>query len=228
MKTFYVLDFDRCLGNTDAVQALLETVITTELGITTDTFRAARAAMEATGKTFTTIQHVHQLIDESGGRKTWEDIRQQLITMASTVDLLMPYARDLLRLLDEKQLPYGIITYGVEEAWQLTKLEIAGLLDVPHLVTKIETKGELLTGWKQSDGSFIVPPALTKKFDPFVADEIVLVDDKARSFWNIPDGVRGVHVIARGGNKLPAQQGDIPPHVTDVTGIDGVISLLFS
>lgn len=227
MNTFYVLDFDRCLGNTDAIQTLLETVITTELGVTTDTLRAARSAMEAKGQTFTTIQHVHRLIEESGSRKTWEDIRNQLIKMAPTVDLLLPYARDLLRLLDEKQLPHGIITYGVEEAWQLTKLEIAGLLDIPHLVTKIETKGELLAGWQQPDGSFIVPPALTKQFKPFLADEIVLVDDKARSFWNIPNGVRGVHVIARGGNKLPSQQGNVPPQVTDVTGIDGVIALLF-
>lgn len=227
MKTFYILDFDRCLGNTDAIQMLLEKVMTTEFNIPTDTFREARAAMEGVGKTFTTIRHIHELLNATSSTKTWEDIRLRLVTAAQSVDLLLPDARTLLSILDERQLPYGIITYGVEEPWQLTKLEIAGLLDVPHLVTKIETKGELLTGWKQPDETFMIPPALTRRFEPLTVEEVVLVDDKARSFWNIPDGVRGIHVVAPGGNHLPAQQGDIPSSVTDVTGLGGAIQALF-
>ncbi|HEY5695288.1 MAG TPA: hypothetical protein VIQ80_00465, partial [Candidatus Saccharimonadales bacterium] len=119
------------------------------------------------------------------------------------------------------------ITYGVEEAWQLTKLELAGLLDVPHLITHIEAKGELLTGWKQADGSFIVPPALTADFTPLRVQQLIFLDDKAKSFRGIPEGVRGVHIVAPGGNTLPAQQGDLPAGVTSVTGIPGAIELLF-
>lgn len=228
MNTFYILDFDRCLGNTDAIQTLLEKVITSKLHISTESFAAARVQMESEAKTFTTIQHIHLLLKQSGDRITWEDLREALIEAAHDVDLLSPFARDLLAKLDENDLPYGIITYGAEEAWQLTKLEIAGLLGVPHLVTKIETKGELLMGWQQPDGTFSIPPALSKDFVPQIVNEIILVDDKAKSFWNIPDGVHGVHVIAPSGNTLPAQQGSVPASVTDVTGLDGVIKLLFS
>lgn len=228
MKTFFVLDFDRCLGNTNGIQQLLEEVIIAELGVATSSFQEARRAMESGGKTFTTIQHIHELIRQSGSEKTWDDLRNALIERSHGVDLLLPHARDFLARLNKENLSYGIITYGVEEAWQLTKLEIAGLLDVPHLVTHIETKSELLQGWKQRDGSFIVPPALLKDFQPMTVQEIVLVDDKARSFWGMPDGVHGIHVIAPGGNTLPSQQGEVPPGVTQVTGMDGALELLFS
>jgi len=226
--TFFVLDFDRCTGNTDGIQAVLEEVLQQETGISPETFHAARTRIEGEGKTFDTIRHVHMLLSETGSSVTWEHIRDKLIEKAKEVDLLLPHARELLDILKEKRLPHGIITYGVEEAWQLTKLEITGLLDIPHLVTHIEEKGKLLTGWKLDDGSFGIPPALNTGLVPPVVSKIIFLDDKAKSFWNIPEGVEGVHVVAPGGNTLPSQQGDTPTSVTEVTGIDGAIKLLFS
>jgi hypothetical protein len=226
--TFFVLDFDRCTGNTDGIQAVLEEVLEQETGISPGTFHAARTRIEGEGKTFDTIRHVHMLLAEANSPVKWEYIRDKLIEKAKAVDLLLPHARELIATLLERQLPHGIITYGVEEAWQLTKLEITGLLDVPHLVTHIEEKGKLLTGWKLSDGSFGIPPALNTGLVPPVVSRIIFLDDKAKSFWGIPEGVEGVHVIAPGGNNLPAQQGEVPASVTDVIGIDGAIKLLFS
>lgn len=226
--TFFVLDFDRCTGNTDGIQAVLEEVLQEETGISPDTFHAARTRIESEGKTFDTIRHVHMLLAEANSPVTWEHIREKLIEKAKSVDLLLPHARELIDILRERKLPHGIITYGVEEAWQLTKLEITGLLDVPHLVTRIEEKGKLLTGWKRDDGSFGIPPALNTGLVPPVVSRIVFLDDKAKSFWGIPEGVEGVHVVAPGGNTLPSQQGDVPASVTDVVGIDGAIKLLFS
>jgi hypothetical protein len=226
--TFFVLDFDRCTGNTDGIQAVLEEVLREETGILPDTFHAARTRIESEGKTFDTIRHVHMLLAEVNSPVTWEHIREKLIEKARSVDLLLPYARELIDILRERKLPHGIITYGVEEAWQLTKLEITGLLDVPHLVTRIEEKGKLLTGWKRDDGSFGIPPALNTGLVPPVVSRIIFLDDKAKSFWGIPEGVEGVHVVAPGGNTLPSQQGDVPASVTDVVGIEGAIKLLFS
>ncbi len=225
--TFFVLDFDRCTGDTDGIQAVLEAVLLRETGISPETFSAARTRIEGEGKTFDTIRHVHMLLKEANSQVKWEYIREKLIEAAREVDLLLPHTRELLAILAERQLPHGIITYGVEEAWQLTKLEITGLLDIPHLVTHTEEKGKLLTGWKLDDGSFGIPPALDAGLVPPKVSRIIFLDDKAKSFWGIPEGVEGVHVIAPGGNKLPAQQGDTPESVAAVTGIDGAIKLLF-
>ncbi len=222
--TFFVLDFDRCLGDTNGIQAVLEEVILRETGIQPEKLHAIRTRVEASGQTFATIRHTRQLLEDGGSPVTWMHIRQRLVEAARGRELLLPHARELLGILRGRDIPHGIITYGVEETWQLTKLELAGLLDVPHLVTKIEEKGKLLTGWKQENGRFVIPQALAEGLE---VGEIVFLDDKAKSFWGIPDGVRGVHVVAPGGNVLPAQQGEVPPQVTDVTGIDGAVRLLF-
>lgn len=226
-STFFVLDFDRCLGNTVLFQQILETVLI-DAGVSADMFAAARTRIEKEGKTFDTIRHAHEVLEEADSSYTWAEIKKEFLTRAHEQDALLPYARELLQILDERSLPYGIVTYGVEEAWQLIKLEAAKLLYVPHLVTHIEEKGKLLTGWKQPDGSFLIPPALTQDFETLQVNEVILVDDKAKSFWGTPEGVRGVHVVAPGGNLLPAQQGEIPPNTTDVTGLDGAIHLLFN
>lgn len=224
--TFFVLDFDRCLGNTVLFQEILQEILA-EVGVSAEAFAAARTRIEQGGKTFDTIRHTHQLLEESGSTSTWADIKAEFLRRAHEREALLPHARELLQILDERSLPYGIVTYGVEEAWQLIKLEAAKLLYVPHLVTHIEEKGQLLTGWKQSDGSFLIPPALTQDFETIRVNEIILVDDKAKSFWGTPEGVRGVHVVAPGGNPLPSQQGEVPPNTTNVTGLDGAIRLLF-
>lgn len=225
--TFFVLDFDRCLGDTDGIQVLLEQVLQKEAGIEPEQLRTIRTQIESTGRTFATIHYVHELLSAAGSSVTWPHIREKLVQAAHEADLLLPHARQLLDILREREIWHGIITYGVEEAWQLIKLEIAGLLEVPHLVTHIEEKSKLLQGWKQEDGRFAIPPALGIGDEPIKADELVFIDDKVKSFWGVPDGVRGVHVVAPGGNRLPAQQGEVPESVTDVTGIHGAIELLF-
>lgn len=224
--TFFVLDFDRCIGNTNEFQVVLEEVLT-GAGFSVESFRKIRERIEGTGRTFDTIHQVRLMLETTNSDYSWGDIRQRLIDKSQAKDMLLPYARELLAILDDYQLPYGIITYGVEEAWQLIKLEGAHLLNVPHLITHIEEKGKLLTGWKHHNDLFSIPPALTKNFEQINVSKLVFLDDKAKSFWGIPSGVEGIHVISPQGNKLLAQQGDVPEHVTDVIGIDGAIQLLF-
>ena len=223
--TYFVLDFDRCLGDTDGIQEVLEQVLQREAGIAPERLRSIRTEVEGSGRTFETIRHVHELLETAGSSSTWFYIRRKFLEAARDADLLLPGAQDLLDILQQKEIPHGIITYGMEETWQLTKLEAAGLLGVPHLVTHIEEKSILLEGWKHGE-KFIIPPALDVS-GSVTASELVFIDDKAKSFWGVPAGVRGVHVIAPGGNHLPAQQGEVPDSVMDVTGIQGAIELLF-
>ncbi|HSW77908.1 MAG TPA: hypothetical protein VLG36_03860 [Candidatus Chromulinivoraceae bacterium] len=226
-NTFFVLDFDRCLGNTVLFQQILEGVLA-ETGVSASTFATARNRIEAEGKTFDTIRHTHQLLEQAGSSSSWTEVKKEFLYRAKRQDALLPYARELLQILDERSLAYGIVTYGVEEAWQLIKLEAAKLLYVPHLVTHIEEKGELLTGWKKDDGSFLIPPVLTQNFEALHVQEVFLLDDKAKSFWGTPEGVHGIHVVAPGGNPLPSQQGDVPQNVVDVIGLNGAIDRLFN
>lgn len=224
-NTFFVLDFDRCLGNTDRFHEILEQVIADEELLTPEEMQTGRRLIEQVGKSFDTISFIRKSLKERGSSMSWLDIQRRFIERVKGEDVHQPFANELLAILDDKQIPYGIVTYG-GESWQLAKLEAAGFLQIPHIVTNIKEKGELLSGWKHG-AHFIIPPALTKDFQPLAVEKIVFLDDKAVSFQDIPEGVMGVHIQDPSGEVLPSQAGVLPPSVTSVVGLKGAIDFLF-
>jgi hypothetical protein len=226
-STFFMLDFDRTLGNTDKFSEVLEKVIEEETNLTADFLRHAELQAEANGESFDTIQYLRNYLKETNNPLSWSDLERTFIIRAQQEDTLEVGAAKLLRILDEKNIRFGIITYG-NEAWQLAKIEGANLLDVPRVVTRIKEKGNILTGWKQETGEFLIPPLLTKEFKPLLVTTIVFLDDKAVSFTNMPEGVIGLRVRPPEGIKLLAQQGPLPAGIIEVEGIEGAIKLLFN
>jgi hypothetical protein len=85
-----------------------------------------------------------------------------------------------------------------------------------------------LTSWKQPDGTFRIPDELV--IDHInVAASLVLVDDKTASFMGIPEGVRGVHVLARGRRDFPLPQDEkLAKNIRQVKGMAGVMALIKS
>jgi hypothetical protein len=224
MSTYYVLDLDRTLADTQQLYRVLEIVLERDTTVNVHQLYEQRAAVEAQGGVFNTISYVKSLLVNSS--TSWQQVQRAFIVEAQNSEVLEPYAAELLQILDDRQLPYGILTFG-NEAWQLAKLEATGLIEVPHFVTQIKEKGRLLTGWKHSDGSFMIPPAMTRDFTPLAVDTVVFLDDKAVSFKDIPEGVRGVFVKSPTRELLPAQKGELPPSVATAIGLDGAIELLF-
>lgn len=224
--TFYLLDFDRTIANTDAFHILLKDILATHTSITKEEFNHIRAEVERTGNSFSTVKYVRHMLAERKSDKNWYELERLFIDAAHQEDTLQPYATELLTILKGKHIPYGILTYG-DEAWQLAKLEAAQLLSVPHLVTRIEQKGKILSGWKHANDRFVIPPALTEDFQPLAVRSIVFLDDKAKSFADLPGGVKGVYVQAVSGKILPSQKGLIPAGVTPVKGLLEAIKLLF-
>lgn len=227
MSVFYVLDLDRTLANTEKLYEVLSAVLIRDTNISMDMLNKERGEVEARGESFKLINSLAGLLQSHNSEIDWLQVEQAFIREAHrTEGVLEPYAAQLLKLLDSKQLPYGIITYG-NEAWQLAKLEAAGLLNVPHVVTRIKEKGRLLAGWRQEDGSFIIPPAMTHDFNPLTVDSIIFLDDKAVSFKDIPEGVHGVYVRSSTRELLESQKGSLPQDVDTVYGLDGALQLLF-
>lgn len=226
VETFYILDLDRCLVDTDKLQDLLEEIIEQQTPVTSQQIYEARQATEQAGGTFDTYKYVHQAFRDMSITTTWYDLQQLFIEEAKRHDVLMPYARELFAVLNEKHALYGFVTYGVE-AWQLAKLEASGLVDVPCEVTGIKEKSVLLSGWKHGGDYFTIPPALSPGADTVVARSLVFLDDKAISFKGLPDGVRGIRVRPAGKPLLVSQAGPLPPEVTEVEGLQGAIRLLF-
>lgn len=226
MSTFYILDLDRTLANTEKLYTVLDTVLERDTNIKPSQLYEERATAEAEGHSFSVVGRLRQLLSEDSNEVDWPQVQQAFIAEARRADMFEPHAAELLHILDERELPYGIITYG-NETWQIAKIEASGLKEVPHLVTRIKEKGQLLAGWKHSENLFVIPPAMTRNFKPLIVDSLVFLDDKAVSFKNIPTGVRGVFVRSPIRKLLPSQQGVLPPGVEIVSGLGGAIELLF-
>lgn len=226
VEVFYVIDFDFCLGDTNKLYTQFEAIIKEYTPLSVRALAAAREAAERTGQTFDMFHYVRRALDEQGSSISWQQLQRAYINGARKRDMLEPYAHDLLAILDERKLPYGIVTYGIE-AWQLAKLEACGLSHVPCEVTNIKEKGVLLSGWKRDRDFFAIPPGLSGGAPGIIARSLVFLDDKAVSFRGIPDGVRGIRVRPSDRPLLSSQMGTLPSSVVEVEGLRGAIRYLF-
>ena len=95
-------------------------------------------------------------------------------------------AQKFIAKLDEKKLPFVIITYG-DPVWQTMKLELGGLIGRAHTICDIPEKSELLASWHIGDG-FKIPTSQ----GIFNAESVTLVDDKAVAFLGLPNKVTGI------------------------------------
>jgi hypothetical protein len=224
IDTYFVLDLDRCICNTEKLHVILESVIEDDLLISANDLRRAKIETEGNGHSFDTISYIRKVLKDNKSNINWQDIQRGFITRAQNENVLNPFASELLTILDKNKIPHGIVTYG-GEAWQLAKLEAANLLAIPRVITSIKEKGKLLSGWRQGD-YFVIPPVLTRDFEPLIVSSIVFLDDKLISFRDMPLGVRGIHVLPFDHSPL-LSSGDLPKSVSSVVGIKGAIDLLF-
>jgi len=227
VETFYILDLDRCLVNTDRLQALLQRIIERETPIGTGTLNEVREAYEAAGGSFDTASYMKDFFDSQSedGQELWNRIARLAIEESQGEDMLLPYAAELLARLRSENVAFGIVTYG-GNMWQETKIAASGLGEIPHIVTPIKEKGRLLTSWKQDDGSFILPGPLGGG-RVINAKTLVFIDDKPISFMGIPDGVKAICAITPGVTWPSSVLDALPPQVEIIQGLHDTIKLLF-
>lgn len=226
IERFFVLDFDRTLGNTVALyqlfQQIIESVVDNEAMRQLD---SARHLVEDRGESFDTIHYVREILDQAGKTDRWQTVVNEFMRRAALDDAcLEPGARRLLTYLDAHQYPYGIVTFGGEQ-WQQLKIKAVGLDAIPAIVTSTQDKGRLLGSWRQPDGWFEIPEVLTGGTTAVTATSLVLVDDNPLNFEDLPDGVTGFYV-----QNASTRNRDyiMTPRavVHEVEGLDEVITML--
>lgn len=227
VDTFYILDLDRCLVNTEKLQALLEQTIERELAIKPEEMNLARREYERMGGSFDTAGYVMGILDGRNvdGPSVWLEIKRIFIHEAQAVDMLEPYARELLAELSAANAHFGIVTFG-GDAWQLTKIAAAGLESIPHMVTHDQAKGRMIASWQRTDGSFLLPGQLAGRVT--IAQELFFVDDKPVSFYGIPSEVHAICAVAPGAAWPDEMLKKLPSNVSVTKGLHGAIELLFS
>lgn len=218
-KEFWAIDFDRCIGNVDALYGVFERLISEATdAVDVADLEEARAQVELAGGSFDVLAYVKQYIHDDAQYQALLQAYTQATEEVRSA-FINPGTLELFAYLESRSLPYGIVSYGHEE-WQRLKIAAAGLADLPCLILDHPQKGAVIASWQTSDG-FIVPEKLTTT-QGLTCERIVLVDDKAVSFSGLPDGARGYWV--RLADLIPSQMGTVPVSVTAVTSLFEVVT----
>lgn len=217
--TFFVLDFDRTLADSDKLLDVFIEVTNQYIDLPREQIEKIDTDVKAKGDSFDTASYVRDYLQAHHSREAWSRLEQQFIHESRSLNMLLPGADELLRFLDEHSLPYGVLTYG-NPLWQHLKLAASGFNHVRRIVTTQKFKGELIATWQQGDG-FVLP----EEFHHVQARQIILIDDKAQSFRGFPlMHARGFQVVDYT-KLLPAQSGAVPQNVAHVSSLTELVRI---
>ena len=214
VKTFYLIDLDRTLLDTDhASQALID-IVAAE-----DQAAAERVSshLQETAR-FGSQYSLHDSLGTVLGTE-WRD-RVEARFMAQreiNQSLLLPGARQILAFIESDRSTGGILTFGSLPG-QTMKIKAVGLDDVPYLVTQQPYKGRLIAEWHRSDGGFLLPAV----YGAVLADELILVDDRELSFDGLPEGALGYWVSEEVPSALDAVP--LPDRVRPMKNLEAVMN----
>ena len=215
-ETFYALDYDRTLLDTNEVVRRFEDFLSTKYPDVATLLDDERRNIEESGGSYDILSAMNRYISEEV-----DGLIESFVASEQNPELLFPGAKELLAAIDKAGHPWGILTYGGKE-WQSAKLRLAGLGDAQALIVDTKGKGERIASWRDRSGQYRLPRELGGR----TVAKIVIVDDKASEFAGLPsDGTAsGYRVRNASGNQLPSQMGELPANVVSVDGLTEIIA----
>lgn len=220
-NTFYIVDFDRTLADSDKLLQVFIEVTNQYIDIPLAQVKKIDDDVKSKGDSFDTATFVRDKLAAQGRAGEWDKLQQQFIHESRSLNMLLPGAARLLDFFDARDDRYGILTYG-NPLWQHLKLSASGFNRVPRIVTTNKHKGVLIASWLHGAGEFVLPG----EFGGGEVERIVLIDDKAASFEGFPGEPSHGYQVLDYASALPAQLGYVPATVTHVTTLHDVIELL--
>lgn len=233
---YVLLDFDRCIANTERLQSILEEVVSRHSFIKPRDMQMARRNSQQTAGSFDTASWLKQRLDEAGQPELWQKIANDFVAssleqnQSSDSEVLMPGARQLIDQLKARQIPYGFLTFGSYD-WQVTKLRAAGQANIPQMIVDKKEKGRFISSWQQDD-KFLLPIELSMINRSTLVKHLAFLDDKPDSFIGAPpienNNMCLIHVKDPSGSVVKSQRGNVPPGVTTVLGLAAAQEKLFN
>lgn len=221
LDTFYILDFDRTLADSDKLLEVFIAVANQYTNISYEQIRKIDADIKAKGDSFDTAKYVRDRLMNTDSLAQWHQLEKQFIHESRSLNMMLPGAIELLKFFDKRGEQYGILTYG-NPLWQHLKLSACGFNHIRRIVTTNKRKGALISSWQQGDGTFVLP----SEYGNWFAGRIVLVDDKAVSFEEFPSKPSSGYQVLDYASALPAQLGKVPGNVRHVTTLQEIAELL--
>jgi len=178
-STFYLLDLDRTLFNTEKAMDVMRGVVALHNSELAMALEQRFEEYTLLGESFS----ARDFIVETIGEEEMLKVEAKYHDVALGHDLLNPGAKELLEYIRTlERADVGILTYG-SPLGQTMKINAAtGLEGVPFSITGETYKGAQIAAWRQDDELYHLPDELGGA----VAKTIVFVDDKPFSFKGLP------------------------------------------
>ncbi len=201
---FFVVDFDRCVGNVDASFELLKTVLDKLRVFKSKDLQKARVQAESKNMSFDAIDYIMRLkpnIDLDLIKNTYMEMAKPIRStlLEDGADEFIEYLRS-----NKK---FCIMSYG-NECWQSLKIRAVGLFDVPVVLVKNKRKGSHIASWlNEMSEKFDIPGSCFNDGVGRVASNVVLVDDKAVAFEGLPSNATGY--LVQGSAKFGSNESEL-------------------
>jgi hypothetical protein len=197
VDTFVVLDLDRTLLLSDNLTAVLCKAMH-QHGVSLEEIEQVNAHIfKQMGTNFSGTAY----IKERYGEQMLADVMADTMAAAEAGELeeiLLPSGtRELLDLLDETTVPFGVLTFGEEKNQQFKIDLLRAMINrpedrLPATVTSEPSKSHWMHDtWEQEDGSFMIPVSFTNS-QAVVAQQLVTLDDKMVNLLSYDENVRGI------------------------------------
>lgn len=186
---FYVIDFDRCIGNVDASFELLKVVLDKLSIIKIKDIQKARLDAESNGLSFDAIDYVLK----TGSCVDLDAIKRTYIELAEPIKdkLLEEGAFEFIDYLKKTKKNFCIMSYG-NECWQSLKFKAVDITDKPLVLVKNKRKGSHIASWlNEMTDKFDIPGTCFVDGISRVARTVILIDDKAVAFEGLPGSATG-------------------------------------
>lgn len=220
-QEFVIVDFDRTLVDSDKLLEVFIEVAGEFVEIPAEQIEAADRDVKLRGDSFDTASFVRDYLNRDGKLDHWDKLTKKFIHDSRALNYLLPGALELLNYLQHNKINHGILTYG-NPLWQHLKLSAAGFNHVPRIVMENKEKGRFVASWCREDGQYKLPA----EYGGSTVKNVVLIDDKAVSFADLPEeGARGIWVLDPA-NELPSQVGTVPENVRRVSTLADPLNLL--
>ena len=193
-NTLYIIDLDRTLVD---VEKVMET---------------ARDSCEALGIGFNQIDRKYRELaakeipysplQDIKKHTTLIEFNKKFIELSQNNRLLFDDSPEFIARLKSKKIDHIILTYGIDDEWQILKIEAAGLSSIPVVIIKDRYKSRVINSW-YSGGRFKPDSSELATYD-----NCVVVDDRIIAFDELPDNCRGYLLDRAGKIRDPAKLSD--------------------
>ena len=178
----YVIDFDRCLGNTEEFFSTLLDCLSDSTNLSPDKITNAKLDSEAKGDSFSVIDYIvsnDPMADIDKISRKFTDISR------NNDNIFEKGSKEFIGYLSSNHQIAIIMSFG-EKRWQEMKIKACSF-HLPFMIVDTKDKGGIITKWLK-DGYYTCPD---KRLDGVRAKSIILIDDNYENFINLPNDCLG-------------------------------------